>query len=265
MSSRPADRQEVPLCGHATLAAATALFHRHQSATELHFDTRWRGTLVARLQGKEHNGRALRVAISLPFPPGGVELASEDHAAIARSTAKEAASIEADKIVRVGQFEFGTIVEVAPDVDIAALKVETAKIVSLLWPSDATDSSCPISPSSTSSPRSTAHPRPPLPRHPARASTRASSVPVSASLRTLLRGTRTLLLPPTTSAVSARHPLRRSSLVLIRLLHLSTRDSSALAAALWCARSSMGGHSSQDWGGALRRASSTCFPRPPNL
>lgn len=129
-----ADEQEVPLCGHATLAAATALFHRHPSATEVNFDTRWRGTLVARLQGKEHDGRALRVAISIPLPPDGVELASEDHAAQARDVAKSAAGIAEDKVVRVAQFEFGTIVQVSPDVDIGALKVDKAKIVNILAP-----------------------------------------------------------------------------------------------------------------------------------
>ncbi|BEJ12356.1 hypothetical protein CspHIS471_0208160 [Cutaneotrichosporon sp. HIS471] len=114
---------EVPLCGHATLAAATVLFHLHPNADEVEFETRWRGSLTARALER---GKATRVAISLPLP---TELgpATEREEADARAALKSSSGV--GEVVRVAHFEFGAIVEVPSSVDIEALKVDTTKLL----------------------------------------------------------------------------------------------------------------------------------------
>ncbi len=114
----------MPLCGHATLAAATALFHLHPNADEIAFETRWRGTLTARLLER---GKAARVAISLPLPTE-LRPATDAEAEEARKALKTSAGV--GEVVRVARFEFGTIVEVPVSVDIGALKVDTTTLVS---------------------------------------------------------------------------------------------------------------------------------------
>ncbi|GMK55140.1 hypothetical protein CspeluHIS016_0201960 [Cutaneotrichosporon spelunceum] len=114
---------EVPLCGHATLAAAAALFDLHPNAVEVEFETRWSGSLTARVLER---GKAKRVSISLPIP-AELRPANPSEEAGARAALKASSGVE--DVVRVAHFNFGVIVEVPSSVDIEALKVDVAQFL----------------------------------------------------------------------------------------------------------------------------------------
>jgi predicted PhzF superfamily epimerase YddE/YHI9 len=117
----------VPLCGHATLASAVTLFNYvHPEAKELHFQTRWRGELVAYRESEV--GQGLRVGLSLPIS----EITEEKTAEVISAVLAAGGLAESD-LVRVATFDFGgpsPIVQLRADIDLANLKFDEAKLVS---------------------------------------------------------------------------------------------------------------------------------------
>ncbi|TXT08663.1 hypothetical protein VHUM_02791 [Vanrija humicola] len=118
---------EVPLCGHATLAAAYALFNYvHPEAKKLHFDTRWRGTLAATLESETGQGALVGLDFPVTDTPAVAELVSTVGAKVAA-----AAGLPADDVVGVGKFDFGVdayVVEVKEGVAVKDLKVDSAAL-----------------------------------------------------------------------------------------------------------------------------------------
>ncbi|BEJ10582.1 hypothetical protein CspHIS471_0100040 [Cutaneotrichosporon sp. HIS471] len=117
---------EVPLCGHATLASAVTLFNYvHPQATELHFQTRWRGELVAYRESPV--GQGLRVGLSLPIS----EITEEKRPEVINAILAAAELTKSD-IVRIASFDFGgpsPIVQLRDDIDLANLKVDESKLL----------------------------------------------------------------------------------------------------------------------------------------
>jgi predicted PhzF superfamily epimerase YddE/YHI9 len=115
---------EVPLCGHGTLAAATALLRLHASADAFRFTTRTRGDVIAR---PEERGRVPRIALDFPILPATILEDSSVVQEVARI-----AGFDVKDVVRTAQFgDFSVIVEVGAHVDIgaSALKVDGSRFV----------------------------------------------------------------------------------------------------------------------------------------
>ncbi|GMK59738.1 hypothetical protein CspeluHIS016_0803440 [Cutaneotrichosporon spelunceum] len=117
---------EVPLCGHATLAAAATLFNYvHPQASELHFETRWRGPLVAYRESEA--GQGVRVGLSLPIS----EIKEETRPEVLAAVLGAAGLAESD-VVQLSSFDFGgpsPIVQLRPDIDLASLAVDESKLL----------------------------------------------------------------------------------------------------------------------------------------
>ncbi|KAL1410596.1 hypothetical protein Q8F55_004613 [Vanrija albida] len=118
---------EVPMCGHATLAAGHALLsYIHRTAGAVHFRTRVRGSLAASVEGRRGAGAriALDFPLTLPQAPPDDAIASKIAALVAA-----AAGVRADDVIQVAAADFGSgtgvIVEVRPEVDISTLRVDT--------------------------------------------------------------------------------------------------------------------------------------------
>ncbi|GAA6059250.1 hypothetical protein JCM10212_006643 [Sporobolomyces blumeae] len=61
--------EEVPLCGHATLATSHVLFtHVHSDATRIEYETKFRGTLSATIDRSSAASSSSSSSISLDFP-----------------------------------------------------------------------------------------------------------------------------------------------------------------------------------------------------
>lgn len=119
--------QEVPLCGHATLASATVLFNYvHPEATELHFQTRWRGELIA--YRESDIGQGVSVGLSLPISEATSETSPEVLSAVLA-----ASGLSESDVIQVCSFDFGEpspLVQLREGVDLANLKVDETKLVS---------------------------------------------------------------------------------------------------------------------------------------
>lgn len=119
--------KEVPLCGHATLAAATALFNYvHPQATELHFQTRWRGELIAYRESDA--GQGVRVGLSLPIP----EIKDERSPEVLQAVLA-ASGLSKSDIIQIASVDFGglsPIVQLREGVDLASVKFDPSKLVS---------------------------------------------------------------------------------------------------------------------------------------
>lgn len=112
----------MPLCGHATFAAAYTLFNYvHPTTRKLRFETRWRGSLFASLESPV--GQGAKVGLSLPFHP---TLTTPECAGWAKLNERVLGVDVLDTV----QFESSgpcTLVQVAEGVDLAGLKVKPAE------------------------------------------------------------------------------------------------------------------------------------------
>ena len=134
------DSQEVPICGHATLAAAKVVLTKYSHLSEIKFETRFWGTLtVKRRTGGVEDPNTLEVTISLStLPKPALEKLVGTGQRNLETLAEPLASvlgIEKEQVVGVGEFKYNDkslIVEVAPDVDLGNLAVDPKALVSLL-------------------------------------------------------------------------------------------------------------------------------------
>lgn len=118
---------EVPLCGHGTLAAATALTRVHTDAAGFKFTTRTRGDLAATVES-ERGARVPRIALNFPILPATPVDGVVDETA-------QISGFAAEDVVRTAQFgDYSIIVELAAGVDLGALTVEAGKFVRRLTP-----------------------------------------------------------------------------------------------------------------------------------
>lgn len=118
----------MPLCGHATLAAATTLFNSIETtATKLEFQTKYRGSLFATLESERGQG----VQIGLDLPAGKTEVLelSEGYATLGAN----AAGLRPEDVLKYAEFDFGgpsIVVQLSPDLDLATLKPDISILVS---------------------------------------------------------------------------------------------------------------------------------------
>ncbi|GAA5904006.1 hypothetical protein JCM8208_001760 [Rhodotorula glutinis] len=129
---------EVPLCGHATLASAYALFSQHHpSASTIRFDTRQSGTLFARRTRPSSSSSSSTSAssssddvglISLDFPMASILALSDGHRRLPKIIAaiEAATGLSPDKVVRCAWYDAweAPLVELSSDVDLEALEVK---------------------------------------------------------------------------------------------------------------------------------------------
>ncbi|TXT10564.1 hypothetical protein VHUM_02069 [Vanrija humicola] len=111
--------EEVPLCGHATLASAQVLFGLHPAASELAFETRWRGTLRAHREGE---------LVRLDLPIADVQPNTD-----VRLGAVVASALGFDEkdILRIGVYDYGgpsPVVQLKPEVDLGKLVFDRSKL-----------------------------------------------------------------------------------------------------------------------------------------
>lgn len=100
----------------------------HPQATELHFQTRWRGELIAYRESEP--GQGVRVGLSLPIS----EIKPEERKEVLDSVLAATGLKESD-VVRLSTFDFGgpsPIIQLREDIDLANLKVDDSKLVR--WP-----------------------------------------------------------------------------------------------------------------------------------
>ncbi|KAI9635067.1 uncharacterized protein MKK02DRAFT_43747 [Dioszegia hungarica] len=138
---------EVTLCGHATLAAATALFTLHPAESSVTFTTRWAGDLVATRRttppssGSETKP-SLDVSISLPALDAealknvdGSQTSQlfQDVTQLVLAAAPKLGGPDAVKDVFGFQWggEDSVIVQLESSVDIAALKVDLKTVLEI--------------------------------------------------------------------------------------------------------------------------------------
>ncbi|GAA5856229.1 hypothetical protein JCM9279_006690 [Rhodotorula babjevae] len=127
---------EVPLCGHATLASAYALFSQyHPSASTIRFETRSSGTLFARRTRSSSSSSSTSSnvgLISLDFPMASILALSDGHRRLPKILAavEAATGLSADKVVRCAWFDAydSPLVELSSDVDLRALEVNAAAL-----------------------------------------------------------------------------------------------------------------------------------------
>ena len=131
--------QEVPICGHATLAASKVVLSRYPNISEIKFETKFWGELTAKKrQGGNHTENSLEITISLStlspealskLSETGAEQLSEFGSSIAKTL-----QIKEDQVVAVGEYQFvekSLIIELAPEVDLGALKIDPKAVVRL--------------------------------------------------------------------------------------------------------------------------------------
>lgn len=121
-------RAQIPLCGHATLCAASHLFSTTETGSDvIRFETVLSGTVYAR---REEGGR---VAIDFPANHDGlVELdEGDDRSKKAVQGVLEAVEgLREEDVLAVAWVPLGPIVELATEVDLGGLKVDVEGFVS---------------------------------------------------------------------------------------------------------------------------------------
>jgi len=133
------DSQEVPICGHATLATAKVVLSRFPGLSQIKFQTRFWGELTAkrRIDGVE-DPNTLEVTISLSTLPKPaldelVETGPRNLETLAGPLAN-VLGIQMEQVIGVGEFKYNDkslIIELAPNVDLANLRVDPKALVSL--------------------------------------------------------------------------------------------------------------------------------------
>ncbi|GAA6009580.1 hypothetical protein JCM10207_004110 [Rhodosporidiobolus poonsookiae] len=116
---------EVPLCGHATLATAHTLFSKHHpSASSIRFTTRFSGDLYA--------VRASSGLIALDFPAASTLTLSEGHRRLPKivQAVREATGLAEEQIRRVDWWDAfeGAIVELSAEVELEKLSVKAKEL-----------------------------------------------------------------------------------------------------------------------------------------
>lgn len=127
INSRSLTSQEVPLCGHATLASAFTLFNYvHKDAKALRFQTRWRGELGATMETER--GQGSQIGLSLPIA------SSKPAQAAWTQVAVDASGLQARQIRGIYEWDFGrpaAIVQISEDVDLKNMNIAVGKLVSV--------------------------------------------------------------------------------------------------------------------------------------
>ncbi|GAA5854800.1 hypothetical protein JCM3766R1_003356 [Sporobolomyces carnicolor] len=119
--------EEIPLCGHATLATAQIIFSHHRpNAKSIHFQSRTRGALVARKNSEDGS-------ISLDFPASSLVTLSEGHRRREKILEKVKTVVAEDKIERIDWADEigGVLVEISQDVDLRGLEFDPSKLSGL--------------------------------------------------------------------------------------------------------------------------------------
>lgn len=109
----------MPLCGHATLASAHVLFGLHPTASELAFETRFRGTLRAHREGE---------LVRLDLPIAEVEPNTDPRLG---AVVASALGFDEGDIVRIGVYDYGgpsPVVQIKPGVDLGKLQINISKL-----------------------------------------------------------------------------------------------------------------------------------------
>ncbi|GAA5826665.1 hypothetical protein JCM11251_002843 [Rhodosporidiobolus azoricus] len=118
--------EEVPLCGHATLATAHALFTtRHPSATKITFNTRFSGALIATRNASDGS-------LSLDFPAADILVLEEGHRRKPKivEAVKKATGLGDEKIKAVAYMDSfsGAVIELDESVELEKLDVKASDI-----------------------------------------------------------------------------------------------------------------------------------------
>jgi predicted PhzF superfamily epimerase YddE/YHI9 len=134
--------QEVPICGHATLAASKVVLSRYPHLSEIKFETRFWGELTAKKRdGGIHDENSLEVTISLStLSPEALSKFTETSAqqlAEHRRDIADTLQIKEEQVIAAGEYQFvekSLIIELAPEVDLAALKLDPKAVVCYIIP-----------------------------------------------------------------------------------------------------------------------------------
>lgn len=129
--------QEVPICGHATLAAGKVVLSKYPELPEVKFETRSWGELTARRRiGGIEDPDSPEVTISLStLPKAALDKLVENGPRNLQELAEPIATvlgIQQEQVFGVGEFKYNKkslIVEVGPDVDLANLRVDIKALV----------------------------------------------------------------------------------------------------------------------------------------
>lgn len=134
------DDQEVPICGHATLAAAKVVLSKYANLSEIKFKTLFWGELTAKRRDDGiEDANTLEVTISLStLPKPALDKLVETGPRNLETLAEPLGSvlgIQKEQILGVGEFRYNDkslIIEVSPEVDLANLTVDPKALVSFL-------------------------------------------------------------------------------------------------------------------------------------
>ncbi|GAA5993944.1 hypothetical protein JCM5350_005076 [Sporobolomyces pararoseus] len=116
--------EEIPLCGHATLATAQIIFsHYHPQAKSIFFQSRTRGSLVARRNPS--NG-----SISLDFPASSLVTLSEGHKRRGKILEKVKSIVKEEAILRIDWADEigGVVVELSKEIDLKGLSFDPSAL-----------------------------------------------------------------------------------------------------------------------------------------
>ncbi|GAA5901171.1 Yhi9p [Sporobolomyces salmoneus] len=114
--------EEIPLCGHATLATAHIIFtHHHPRAQSISFQSRTRGTLIARRNAEDGS-------ISLDFPSSSLVTLSEGHKRRGKVLEKVRKVVREEDVRRIDWADEidGVVVEISGEIDLKGLEVDPA-------------------------------------------------------------------------------------------------------------------------------------------
>ncbi|GAA5952226.1 hypothetical protein JCM3765_001913 [Sporobolomyces pararoseus] len=116
--------EEIPLCGHATLATAQIIFsHYRPQAKSIFFQSRTRGSLVARKNAADGS-------ISLDFPASSLVTLSDGHKRREKILEKVKNVVQEEMIRRIDWADEigGVVVEVSEDVDLKGLSFDPSAL-----------------------------------------------------------------------------------------------------------------------------------------
>ncbi|GAA6014778.1 hypothetical protein JCM11491_001980 [Sporobolomyces phaffii] len=119
--------EEIPLCGHATLATAQIIFaHHHPSAQAISFQSRTRGSLVARRHASDGS-------IALDFPASSLVTLSDGHKRRHKILDKVRNVVDEAHVERIDWADEigGVVVELSDSVDLKGLAFDPAVLSGL--------------------------------------------------------------------------------------------------------------------------------------
>ncbi|GAA5889830.1 hypothetical protein JCM16303_006039 [Sporobolomyces ruberrimus] len=108
--------EEIPLCGHATLATAQIVFNQNPAALSVAFQSRKRGTLVARKNSSDSS-------ITLDFPASSLVTLADGHKRRDKVLERVKNVVAETAIRRIDWADEidGVVIELSPDVDLERL------------------------------------------------------------------------------------------------------------------------------------------------